>query len=202
MQLLVAILLAFLPVERRHRWERLRYPLEAGTAIGALAQILGGVLLTAHFYPRYHAHYMQNFLGGENAVGFVFGATLWVGFLFFSAWGLLAIYLFTEGIIRGLTVAVTHEPCGSLVVFLADLARLHRPRKRQPPPPPDALTRDADAVVIATSRPRDWDELTTLEIDGEHYVIAAHAADGARHTYRLAPMPPGRVIRKLVRYPD
>jgi hypothetical protein len=148
---------------------------------------------------------MRSFVGGADQAGlFLFGATLWIGFLFFSGCGLLALYLFVEGLVRGLAVAVTFEPCGSLLVLLLDrLARL-RPRRKLPKVP-DAVTRQGADVLIATCRVRDWDVMTTVELEGEHYLVGHHHAAGAPprpHTYRLVPLPPGRAIRKLVRYPD
>jgi hypothetical protein len=203
-----ACLFSFLPDERRARYEREGLSLAAGTVISGVLELALAGYLVVHFFARYRAHYMQNFVGGEHAGSFLFGATLWVGFLFFSAWGLLGFYLFTEGLVRAFAATVTHEPCGSLVVLLSDLAvrraAASRARRRQDPLVPDESTRAADGtLVIATCRDRGWDEMTTLEVDENHFAVVAHevrALGPRRHVYRLAPLAPGRAIRKLVRY--
>jgi hypothetical protein len=210
MRQLAAIFWSLLPAEARVRHEAQGAPLAFGTGASAALQVALAGWMFVHFFAAYRARYMVNFLGGENAGSFVFGATLYVGFLFFSLPGFCSFYLFVEGMLRLAAAVVTHEPCGSLIVLLGFLlvrraVGWQRVRALDPLVV-DTVSHRAQGAVIETCRRRDWDELTTLELDGQHYRVAGYqerAQGPRRHVYMLLPAPPERVIRRLVRYtPD
>lgn len=121
---------------------------------------------------------------------------------------LLLIYFFVEGTVRLLVAVSTGEAVGSLPLYLLELGRTRAVEvKRERALEPliaDEVTRSAPGELrIASCRPRDaWDQLTTIEYEGEFYELAETLAGRPPrpYVYRLRPIPPGKVIRGLHHY--
>lgn len=136
--------------------------------------------------------------GGDYSQSFVHGAASFLVFLFGTAWGWLAIYLFVEGLLR-VGSGVSGEPLGILPVAVAR-AIIRRVRTRALPE--DVIMTAPEGFVIESAHEYDWGPLTTVAVDGNHYVVTREPGTADRpHRYRLRAPDPTHVIRTVTRYP-
>jgi hypothetical protein len=149
--------------------------------------VVGGYGVWAHRAPA----------GGDYAQSFVHGAAGFLVFLFGTAWGWLAIYLFVEGLLR-VGSGVSGEPLGVLPLAIGRaVTRRLRARKL----PDDLVMSAPEGLVIESARDYDWGPLSTVEVDGKHYVVAREAGTPERpHRFRLRAPDPTHVIRAINRY--
>jgi hypothetical protein len=124
-----------------------------------------------------------------------------------------AAYVALIGLARCLTFAITREAMGEPLVIAAlrltqAWKRRFRIRRREAdlgPIRPDKLLREGDNLVILACREKEgWRPAVTVEIKGRCYGLAGveEVADGPHRAiaYHLAPLPPGALIRRLIRY--
>jgi hypothetical protein len=122
-------------------------------------------------------------------------------------------YLALVGLLRVSAFVITREAVGEPVVLVALRAvqalRRHRDERKElepfGPPRADRLRRLGEGWEVVTCRPKpDWDEVATVEIDGEHFEIAEirRCEDGqwVSLVYRLEPMHEQKIVRRLVRF--
>ena len=122
-------------------------------------------------------------------------------------------YLALVGLLRVCAFAITREAVGEplVLVVLRTVQAVVRRRdekkelKALGPPRPDRMRRKGVGWEIVTCRPKpDWDEIATVEIDDEHYVVTSvrRRDDGpwVSLVYRLAPMHEQAIVRRLVRF--
>lgn len=203
---LLAIACSFLPARWRQRLsvdDRLAAPY---TLLTGLLQIVGGILLLWLKFPDYVSRWVEAAEGGDRASQMVFGATLWLGFLFFSGWGWLGLFGIFEGMARAAAGAAGQSLATlPLVVIEWAISRGKQVAEADRSPiAADELRRVGDRVEIWRSRPTDWDEMITIDIDGEPYVLESRSERETglrRYVYTLKPIPRGWVFRRRIHYP-
>ena len=121
--------------------------------------------------------------------------------------GLLTLYAIAEGTVRLLGAGLTGEPSTIAPLWLAAEAgaaiERRRQRERLALLIPDVLVYlDDGALIIATCRPRDWDDCTTVAVDANLFGVEEYrivADDPQRpHRYRLREWPATTAVRRLV----
>lgn len=171
-----------------------------------LLEILGGVLLLWLKFPDYVTRWVEAAEGGNQAAQMVFGATLWLGFLFFSGWGWLGLYAILEGMARA-AAGAAGQSLATFPLFVIEWAIARGKRAAEVDRSPiaaDELRRVGDRVEIWRSRPADWDQMITIDIDGEPYVLESTSERDTglrRYVYTLKPIPRGWIFRRRIRYP-
>lgn len=206
---LAAVPFAFLPAAWRERYRGL--PLVEATGVGGVLQLFGfGFLWLAGLFAFMSGTGILFASPAKDATGSATagGAVAWFLYLFTPhaiATGIGAI----EGGVR-LASAVAGEPCGSLLLWLAErgIRRLRAKPVRKGPPPPDEVTPLPEGgfrIATATKQDR-WHELMTVEIDGAFFrVVSANELDAKSlrpFVYELAPVPASWTMRGLARYPS
>ena len=200
--LLLALPISLLPERWRERFPAL--PLALATGLTG-----GGEMLSAILLARWRLLALASAVAAEGPLeqaATPTGALLFLALLF-SPWGLLALLLLVEGAVRLLSAAALGEPCGVAILHLVEGARTlgrRLARRRPRPAPADLVAGDgAEGVLICAARPYDWAPLDTIRYQGRLYrLVEIRDAPGPlpwRH--RLAPLPEGRLIRRLVDYP-
>ncbi|MSP59266.1 MAG: hypothetical protein EXR72_02810 [Myxococcales bacterium] len=210
--LLLACLASLLP-------ERLRRHISPGddslvlpTAISAYLQAAGGVVLGFLMFARYHRAITSGDFtlptDGSYAPTFVFGMTLYVGFAF-SGWGVVSLWLFTEGLVRAAAAMIGSE-LGSAPVVIADAAVAALRRRwathQRGPLLHDVVTfagADFDLCIVSQIS-RDWDPLATIRLEGKLYRLTNReelAAATRPHVYKLHLIPPEHIVRRIEDYP-
>lgn len=201
-----AIGCSFLPARWRQKLnvnDRLAAPF---TLLTGLLEILGGVLLLWIKFPDYVTRWVQAAEGGDRASQMVFGATLWLGFLFFSGWGWLGLFGILEGMARA-AAGAAGQTLATLPLFVIERAISTGKQSAaadRSPIAADELRRVGDRVEIWRSRPTDWDEMITIDLDDEPYVLESKSERETglrRYVYTLKPIPRGWIFRRRIRYP-
>ncbi len=160
--------------------------------LAGFGQAAAGVAVAAWWRQRHPV-----LAPGDEAAQFVHGAAHFFYFLFATAWGWVALWLFVEGILRVLAAAM-QQPFSTLPVVAARAAWSRRPRRALPD---DVVEEREDGLVIDSARDYDWHALSTVEVDGAHYAVTREAGTTERpHRYRLRPITPEHVVRVVVRY--
>jgi hypothetical protein len=176
------------------------------TLLTGLLQIVGGILLLWIKFPDYVTRWVQAAEGGDRASHMVFGATLWLGFLFFSGWGWLGLFSILEGMARA-AAGAAGQTLATLPLFVIERVIFKGKQSAaadRSPIAADELRRVGDRVEIWRSRPTDWDEMITIDIDDEPYVLESKSERETglrRYVYTLKPIPRGWVFRRRIRYP-
>jgi hypothetical protein len=177
------------------RWLRRDLPAGAIILSGLAETVLGAILFVSQFRPyrfarsaEVHAPIGEQYPYGEPMV---LGITLLVGFCF-TSWGITAIYLFVEGLLRT-AAGVVGQHCGLAPLYLISLIQ------GKPPVVADVVRADGDGWIVE-GRHDDWDAHTTFfASDREFRLVDARKLSPGRFRYRLAPVPAGWIIRKQVR---
>jgi hypothetical protein len=117
------------------------------------------------------------------------------------------------GLARVCAFVITREAVGEPVVVVALRATQALVRRRgeraelKPygPPRSDRLRRRGDGWEVETCRPKEgWDDVATIEIDGEHFVVnqirRSEAGPWVSLVYRLEPMHEQAIVRRLIRF--
>jgi hypothetical protein len=123
-------------------------------------------------------------------------------------------YLALVGLLRVCAFAITREAVGEplvLVVLRIVQSVVRRQGERSElkslgPPRSDRLRPRGRGWEVITCRPKPgWDEVATVEIDADHFVITGveRRLDGPwlSIVYRLEPMDELAIVRRLVRFP-
>lgn len=194
-----------------------------GIAEAVLALVLGG-LAFARFREAFTAAVLQSMgrliTEAESHPindGVLMGMGVIVYFkFFFTLPGIAALYFFVEGLARALSGALAGAPAGTLPAFLVvegvAWVRARRRRAREAealiddvllvPARGEDGADDGAVLVIASCRPRDWDDCTTVAVDENLYRVARYERsrrDEARpHRYHLAAWPAQTAVRRLV----
>jgi len=122
-------------------------------------------------------------------------------------------YLALVGLLRVCTYAITREAVGEPVVLIGlrvvqSIGRRRGERRELRtlgPIRPDRLTPDGEGWEIVSCRPKPgWDEIATIEIDAEHFVVTGveRRKEGpwVSLVYRLEPMHEQAIVRRLFRF--
>jgi len=177
---------------------------------GACELLVALCLFTAHFYYYMTEHVNRIVdLGGVGGVGneqvqFGMGIAAYLEFLLLSPITWLLGYFMVEGAVRFTAALITGEVLSTLPLKLIDLgmarlARYDAERKLPPLVEDEVLILSRNEYVIRSSREKDWDRATTVRINSYMYeVYLIDNIGGERpYSYRLRPMPHGRLIRKI-----
>ena len=201
--LLAAIPVSLLPAKRR---ERLRntLPLVAATGVSGAIQLSAGAgLFLACSLKAVTGTWGQfESVAAERSGNASAGGVVALIIFATSPLGLCLLYLALEGTARTLSAFAIGEALASGPVWLAfRLADIRRPA---PALPPDEISRSADSVVIDGAAPTGWDELTTIENDGQLFRVSfveERPEQRLRFRTHLAPIPEGWIVRRRVLYP-
>ena len=122
---------------------------------------------------------------------------------------LILLYLAVEGVVRFAAGVITSEAVPTLPVWLGfKLIQLRQRRKqvrRLNSLPPDRFEVLSDQRLrISSTLPKaGWNGSITISIDDRWYEIESEGVGSApcRYTYVLRPASPGKILRRLERYP-
>jgi len=211
--------LSFFPEAWRRSWfSGVVANLNAGVLITGAAQMLGCLALLGWRYPAFVRSQFTDTVtegvlkagerGGETAM-MGFGLYLLAAYLIQPASILLA-YFTLEGVLRGVSVVVSHEPLPTLPLFLASLldarARAYRREKELGPRILDTVqTEGAADLLIASCRPKPWNQMTTIRYQDELYELAKtnQGAKPRQFLYLLRKIPASKLVRGVHDYsPD
>jgi len=215
-------LLALLPSPERDRLAR-RTGLDAPLCSFLLGLLQGGIGLATYMWAglafmRASSMGVSIFMIENWQPGLTSGDFGGAGILSWLVWLIHPVswpfaYLALVGLLRVCAFVITREAVGEPVVFVA-LRSVQALRRRSDerkelkplgPPRPDRLKRQGEGWEVVTCRPKpDWDEIATLEIDGQHFVITAvrrcHDGPWVSLVYRLEPMHEQALVRRLIRF--
>ena len=189
----------------------------AGTLLTGIAQALVCLALLGWRYPAFVRSQIAGMgdatvkaaeHGGETAV-MGLGPLLLVAYLFQPV-SLFFLYFLIEGVTRGVSVIVSHEPLPTFPLFLASLldarARAYRREKELGPRVVDTVQPEgAGDLLIASCRPKPWNQLTTIRYQDELYEVAKtnQGAKPRQFLYLLRKIPANKLVRGVHDYaPD
>jgi hypothetical protein len=146
-------------------------------------------------------------VGGSPAAGFA-STVEYV----FSPFSMLLAYLAVEGVLRLFAAAVTEETAGTLPLYLAGWVIGRVQARRADRALGERMKDEVHRFVgidydlgIASSRPKKWDRMLTIEFEGKNYELYDQKPGAAPrpYIYLLKEISRSRVIRGLHRYrPD
>lgn len=218
--LFVGMLVSFLPKQYRRWWSgSASADFRRATILSGAAQAAGCVAILFFRYNSFMGYRMGTIYkataakGAEMAlasdgVQFGLGFTALVEYVF-SPLSILLAYFALEGGLRLLAAVVTQETAGTLPLYVVAWA-IGRVQARQAdralgPRMEDEVHRfvgiDYD-LGIASSRPKKWDRLLTIEFEEKNYELYDQKLGPAPrpYIYLLKEISPGRLIRGLHHY--
>lgn len=189
----------------------------AGTLLTGMAQMLACLGLLGWRYPAFvRSQFTPGVTtaviqgaerGGETAV-MGLGPLLLVAYLI-QPLSLLLLYFMVEGVLRGVSVVVSHEPLPTLPLFLLSLldarARAYRRERALGPRVIDLVQAEGDGLLIASCRAKPWNRLTTIRYQDELYELAKtdQGAKPRQFLYLLSRIPAHKLVRGVHDYsPD
>ena len=217
---------ALLPSEeRRGVAHRLELDFARGTALlvplqlaagafwifGLIASARADLAAVAGEYTRgsrgvSQAEVVAAYSGGSPAVFGVLNYAL-------SPKGAVLGYVFLTGVVRGLNYAANGSAFADplLALLFVVFGRVQRQARREVrlaelgPERPDRMIEDGEQRIVLSAREKpEWTSRTTIQIGERLYLLegVADQRDGPRVAlaYRLAPLPPGIIVRSLVVY--
>jgi hypothetical protein len=146
--------------------------------------------------------------GGETAM-MGLGPLLLVAYLI-QPLSLLLLYFLVEGVLRGVSIVVSHEPLPTLPLFLASLAdaraRAYRRERQLGPRVLDTVQLEGAAdLLIASCRPKSWNQMTTIRYQDQLYELVKtnQGAKPRPFLYLLRRIPAHKLVRGVHDYsPD
>jgi len=218
MNIFSAILLSFLPKRYRDAFTPFEVP-SAGSILGGFLELLLAFGLLIHSYSTFMNERLAatSLLlmeraaekGGESAVASLGGFAL-IDFIFRITTIIFAFFLL-EGVIRVIAAIASRETVPSLPLKLLEYAQAHF-SAQQKERSMGARIRDevvldpnGQSLRIASCRPKQWNQLTTISHDGQFYELVSEqkAATPRPFIYQLRKKPPTAVIRGIYAYdPD
>jgi hypothetical protein len=204
----IAIIFSVLPASWRMRLGIQEGSIAPGTLICGLLELLLGVIFGVVSFIGYRAQYIAQLSEPNTAGRMIFSVTMFIGFMFFSAKGWLAIYVTFEGILRA-AAGAAGQGCGIGPLWLVEKARAStieakkRREAREGEDVRDEAREEEGCFEIWSARKKSWDRLTTIEIRGQLYHLTSYneREEGLRrHVYELRPIPPGWVMRRTETY--
>jgi hypothetical protein len=218
MNIVVSILLALLPETYRERFGVHAVPSQGGL-VGGLLEALSALFLLIHGYHSYTTQRLAAIdvtimtkaaeKGGESAV-MGLGSLLLLEYALHPL-TLLLVFLVVEGIVRIWTAAVSGESLPSFPLYLLSLlhTRLNGTyqEKRMGKRISDDVqcSTDGASLHIASCRPKEWNQLTTVSYDDRLYELVRTKEGVAPRpfVYILRKKPVMAVIRGIYHYhPD
>jgi len=223
LRLLLGVIVSLLPEQYRRWWSgAASADLRGATILSGAVQAIGCVGLYIFRYI-YFLEYRVGTIGKaainkgvDEMLGNLFvqagmGTTSMVEYVF-SPLSMLLVYFALEGALRLLGAVVAEETTGTLPLYLAGWVigrvQARRADRALGVPMEDEVHRfvgiDYD-LGIASSRPKKWDRLLTVEFEGKHYELYDQKRGPAPrpYIYLLKEIPRSRVIRGLHHYrPD
>lgn len=149
--LVVAVPVSLLPEATQRRFGLRGLPVGFGTAVSGAIQAMVAVALGAYLYQLHIAslleaqqHIAREVAGQRNGVLMGAGASHFLGFLFFTPAGLACLYLFVEGVLRGMLSLATGTPVGMFALWLVErivMRGTDRPVLGAPSEPIEPITR-------------------------------------------------------------
>jgi hypothetical protein len=125
--LILAVPASLLPEATQRRFGLRDLPVGFGTAVSGALQAVIAVALGVYLYELHTASLgaAQDYIAAEvsnqqNGVLMGAGASHFLGFLFFTPAGLACLYLFVEGVLRGMLSLATGTPVGMLVLWIIE----------------------------------------------------------------------------------
>jgi len=218
MNIFAAILLSFLPKRYRDVFTPFEIP-SAGSILGGFLESLLAFGLLVHSYSSFMNERMAatSLLlmervaekGGEAAVASIGGFAL-IDFLFRITTIVFAFFLL-EGLIRVIAAIAGREIVPTLPFKLLEYAQAQF-SAQQKERSMGARIRDeviidpsGQSLRIASCRPKQWNQLTTVSHDGQFYELVTEqkATSPRPFIYQLRKKPPTAVIRGIYAYdPD
>jgi len=218
MNIFVAVLLAFLPKHFRQSFTHFEVPV-AGSILGGLLELFGALGLLIRDY----SNYMNARLAaipvdlvsqaaekrGESAIMSLGGFVL-IDYLF-RLTTILLVYFTIEGAVRVIAAIAGRETVPTLPLKLLEYVGLQL-SAQQKELKMGARLRDevlvdptGQSLQIASCRPKQWNQLTTVSYDGQFYELSSEeqAAAPRPFVYLLRKKPATAVIRGIYAYdPD
>ena len=202
---------------RKSYFARVVVNLNAGVLITGIAQMLVCLALLGWRYPAFVRSQIYGMgdvplkaaeHGGEAAI-MGLGPLMLVAYLI-QPLSILLLYFMVEGVLRGVSVVVSHEPLPTLPLFLASLAdaraRAYRREQQLGPRVVDTVQVEGTAdLLIASCRPKPWTRLTTIRYQDELYELAKtnQGAKPRQFLYLLRKIPASKLVRGVHDYaPD
>jgi len=218
-RLLPGMIVSLFPEQYRKWWPGAATgDLRGATILSGLAQALGcfGLYVVRYLYfMDYRLGTISQAALDKGALGV--GASPAAGFAstveyLFSPLSILLAYFALEGVLRLMAAVATEETTGTLPLYVVGWVigrvQARRADRALGVPMEDEVHRfvgiDYD-LGIASSRPKKWDRLLTIEFEGKHYELHDQKLGPAPrpYIYLLKPLSPGRLIRGLHHYrPD
>lgn len=210
--------LSFFPEAwRKSYFARLVVNLNAGVLITGALQMLVCLGLLGWRYPAFVRSQIEGMgdatmkaaeHGGETAI-MGLGPLLLVAYLI-QPLSVLLLYFMVEGVLRGVSVVVSHEPLPTLPLFLASLldarARAYRREQQLGPRIVDTVQLEGAAdLLVASCRPKPWNQLTTIRYQDELYELVKtnQGAKPRQFLYLLRKIPAHKLVRGVHDYsPD
>ena len=218
MNIFTAVLLSFLPKRYRDKFTSFEIPSAACILGGFLESALAFGLLV-HSYSTFMNDRMAATAlllmeraaekGGESAVASLGGFAL-IDFLFRITTILFAFFLL-EGLIRVIAAIAGRETVPTLPLKLLEYAQAQfsaqQKERSMGTRLRDEVTIDptGQSLQIASCRPKQWTQLTTVSHEGQFYeLVSEQKAPAPRpFVYQLRKKPPTAVIRGIYAYdPD
>jgi hypothetical protein len=221
----VAFVVALLPQRYKRRGPLAAYADARVHAFSAMAEsaagailFISGMIAFGHSFGQYVYIYAATQPQTKLAELFGMGALAYISYLLTpAAW--LFLYLFIEGLVRGLEVAFHGSQPGLGLLHvgmrLADLARralreAHRKSLAGPPRPDEVIMPDTHPeglLEIRCARPKPWSERQVLTMDGEFYLMVGlgfgKREERHAHWYLFRPLEEREVMRgAIAAYPS
>jgi hypothetical protein len=216
---LAGLLLCFLPEAWRRRWFReVPAELRTGAILTGIAQLLGCLAMLGYHYPAFVRSQMTGGVstaaiasmdkGGETAV-MGLGPLLLVAYLI-QPFSLVLGYFMVEGVVRVTAAVVSSEELPTLPLFLLSLldarGREYRRERALGERVVDVVqVEGASDLLIASCRPKPWNQLTTIRYQDQLYELAKtnQGAMPRPFLYLLRRMPLSKLVRGVHDYsPD
>jgi hypothetical protein len=215
MNIVSAIILSFLPKRYRYAFTTFEIP-SSGSIIGGFLESAVAFGLLIHSYSTYMNERLAAIplllmekaaeKGGESAVASMGGFVL-IDFCFRITTILFAFFLL-EGVVRVIAAIASRETVPSLPLKVLEYvhAQVSAEQKERSM---GARLRDevqvdptGERLQVASCRPKQWNQLTTVSHDGQFYeLITEQKASAPRpFVYLLRKKPPTAVIRGICAY--